>query len=139
MPIILIIDHVPHSPNFEDPSFNIYEPITDVPHNHKESPPSDELIIDNANLHFHPESQIIRDVNLGILARSKAATNFCMFVNFVSIIEPKKLTLVLKNVDWIKEMQDEMNEFECHAIWTLFRNNIDEDGIITKNKARLVA
>ena len=51
-------------------------------------------------------------------------------------------------------MQDELNEFECHRVWTLvprpegktiigtcwvFRNKMDEDGIVIINKERLVA
>ncbi len=51
-------------------------------------------------------------------------------------------------------MQEELNQFERSKVWTLvprpknypsigtkwvFRNNLDEDGNITRNKARLVA
>ncbi|KAL7589489.1 hypothetical protein Lser_V15G40850 [Lactuca serriola] len=51
-------------------------------------------------------------------------------------------------------MQDKLNEFERHKVWTLvprtsgktmtgtrwvYRNKVDKDGIITRNKARLVA
>ena len=50
-------------------------------------------------------------------------------------------------------MQDELVEFERHKVWTLvprpkdksiigtrwvYRNKMDEDGIVTRNKARLV-
>nr|KAJ0211503.1 hypothetical protein LSAT_V11C400213080 [Lactuca sativa] len=60
----------------------------------------------------------------------------------------------LQDVDWIKAMQEELNEFERHKVWTLvprpsgktitgtrwvYRNKVDKDGIITRNKARLVA
>lgn len=45
--------------------------------------------------------------------------NFCLFVNFVSLIEPKKVNEALKDVDWIKAMQDELNAFERHRVWTL--------------------
>ena len=77
-----------------------------------------------------------------------------MFVNFVSLMEPKKIHEALKDSDWIKAMQDELVEFERHKVWTLvprpkdksiigtrwvYRNKMDEDGVVTRNKARLVA
>lgn len=70
------------------------------------------------------------------------------------MIEPKKVTKALRDVDWIKSMQDKVNELERHNVWTLvpcphgktiigthwvFRNKMDEDGIVTRNKARLVS
>ena len=51
-------------------------------------------------------------------------------------------------------MQDGLNQFERHKVWKLlprpkgksvigfkwvFRNKLDEDGIVTSNKARMVA
>jgi hypothetical protein len=50
-------------------------------------------------------------------------------------------------------MQEELNNFERNQVWTLverrnttvigtkwvFRNKQDEDGVVTRNKARLVA
>ena len=77
-----------------------------------------------------------------------------MFVNFVSLMERKKIHEALKDSDWIKAMQDELVEFERHKVWTLvpcpkdksiigtrwvYRNKMDEDGVATRNKARLVA
>ncbi|XP_023750600.1 uncharacterized protein LOC111898952 [Lactuca sativa] len=71
------------------------------------------------NLRDHPESLIIVDINSRILTRSRVNINFCMFVNFISMIEPKNVVDALKEVDWIKAMQNEMNEFERHRVWTL--------------------
>ncbi|XP_070017751.1 uncharacterized protein [Nicotiana sylvestris] len=57
------------------------------------------------------------------------------------------------DADWINAMQDELNQFERSQLWHLatrpkdrsiigtkwvFRNKLDEDGIVTRNKARLV-
>ncbi|KAL8118401.1 hypothetical protein AgCh_016070 [Apium graveolens] len=68
--------------------------------------------------------------------------------------EPKKVEEALQDADWVQEMQEELNEFERNKVWTLvprpknrsvvgtkwvFRNKTDSDGIITRNKARLVA
>ena len=47
----------------------------------------------------HPESQIIGDVNDGIFTRSKVSNNFCMFVNFVSMIELNNINDALKEAD----------------------------------------
>ena len=60
----------------------------------------------------------------------------------------------LQDADWVQAMQEELNEFERNKVWTLvprpknrsivgtkwvFRNKTDSDGIITRNKARMVA
>ena len=59
----------------------------------------------------------------------------------------------LEDTDWIHAMQDELNQFERNKVWHLephpehqkviglkwvFRNKLDEHGIIIRNKARLV-
>ena len=103
---------------------------------------------------YHPISQVIGDLASGVQTRHRVSNNFCMFVNFVSLMEPKKIHEALKDSDWIKAMQDELVEFERHKVWTLvprpkdksiigtrwvYRNKMDEDGVVTRNKARLVA
>ena len=39
----------------------------------------------------HPIEQIIGDKDIGVQRRSQATSNFCMFVNIVSVIKPKKV------------------------------------------------
>jgi hypothetical protein len=71
----------------------------------------------------------------------------------VSSIEPKKIDEALKNVDWVNAMHEELNNFKRNQVWELverlkdynvigtkwvFRNKQD-DGIVVRNKARLVA
>ncbi|KAI3692839.1 hypothetical protein L6452_32663 [Arctium lappa] len=73
----------------------------------------------------HPIDQIIGSSSEGVKTRS-ATINECFYVNFLSIIEPKKVKEALEDPHWIFAMQDELQEF-------------DEDGIIIRNKARLVA
>ncbi|GKC26479.1 retrovirus-related pol polyprotein from transposon TNT 1-94 [Tanacetum coccineum] len=103
---------------------------------------------------------IIGDPGEGLLTRSMAAkltatsANECLFVDFLSKIEPKKVSEALKNQRWVDAMQEELNQFYRNKVWTLvslpygkttigskwvFRNEKDEHGITTKNKARLVA
>nr|KAJ0184754.1 hypothetical protein LSAT_V11C900488090 [Lactuca sativa] len=102
----------------------------------------------------HPVDRIIGNIHDGVRTRSSVFNNFWMYVNFVSMILPDKVHTALQDADWIKAMQEELNEFERHKVWTLvprpsgktitgtrwvYRNKVDKDGIITRNKARLVA
>ncbi|KAL8126439.1 hypothetical protein AgCh_013647 [Apium graveolens] len=69
-------------------------------------------------------------------------------------IEPKKTEGALIDLDWISTMPEELNQFERNKVWELvtapnnrsiigtkwvFRNNVDENSIVTRNKARLVS
>ncbi|GJR20017.1 retrovirus-related pol polyprotein from transposon TNT 1-94 [Tanacetum coccineum] len=103
---------------------------------------------------------IIGDPDKGMLTRSMAAkliaasASECLFADFLSEIEPKKVSEALKHPGWVDAMQEELNQFYRNKVWTLvplpygktaigfkwvFRNKKDEHGITTKNKARLVA
>nr|GEV29401.1 retrovirus-related Pol polyprotein from transposon TNT 1-94 [Tanacetum cinerariifolium] len=103
---------------------------------------------------------IIGDPGEGMLTRSMAAkltaasTSECLFADFLYEIEPKKVFEALKHPGWVDAMQEELNQFYRNKVWTLvllphgkitigskwvFRNKKDEHGIVTKNKARLVA
>ncbi|GKB22830.1 retrovirus-related pol polyprotein from transposon TNT 1-94, partial [Tanacetum coccineum] len=103
---------------------------------------------------------IIGDPSEGMLTRSMAAkltttsTSECLFADFLSEIEPKKIFEALKHPGWINALQEELNQFYRNKVWTLvplpngkiaigskwmYRNKKDEHGTTTKNKARLVA
>ena len=73
---------------------------------------------------------------------------------FLSQIEPKSFKEAEKDESWIVIMQEELNQFERSDVWELvprpndqsiigtkwvFRNKVDEHGVIVRNKARLVA
>ena len=73
---------------------------------------------------------------------------------FVSMIEPKNLNEAIIDENWIIAIQEELNQFERNNVWELvekpenypiigtkwvFRNKLDENGIVIRNKARLVA
>ncbi|KAI3515994.1 hypothetical protein L1887_14901 [Cichorium endivia] len=79
----------------------------------------------------HPQTQIIRE---------KSA-------------EPKTVKVALDHADWVHAMKDELNEFERNKVWRLvptpekayvlgmkwvFRNKLDNEGNVIRNKARLV-
>ncbi|GJW49964.1 putative ribonuclease H-like domain-containing protein [Tanacetum coccineum] len=78
----------------------------------------------------------------------------CLFVCFLSQIEPKKVTQALTDPSWIEAMQDELLQFRLQKVWRLvdlpkgkhairtkwvYRNKKDERGIVVRNKARLSA
>ncbi|GJX99044.1 putative ribonuclease H-like domain-containing protein [Tanacetum coccineum] len=52
----------------------------------------------------------------------------CLFACFLSQEEPKRIAKALSDPDWVEAMQEE-----------LLQNKKDERGIVTRNKARLVA
>ena len=101
----------------------------------------------------HPLDTIIGDISRGVQTRSRLAS-FCEHFSFVSSIEPKKIDEALKDVDWVNAMHEELNNFTRNQVWELverpkdhnvigtkwvFRNKQDQDGIVIRNKARLVA
>ena len=70
------------------------------------------------------------------------------------MIEPKKVSEALEDPFWIDAMQDELLQFERNRVCTLvplpegkipigtkwvFRNKKDEEGVVVRNNARLVA
>ncbi|KAI3668197.1 hypothetical protein L6452_43274 [Arctium lappa] len=101
----------------------------------------------------HPIDQILGDLEAGIQTR-RSSGNICLFVNFLSLIEPKKTDDALRDPNWVSAMQEELTEFSRNKVWNLvprpsdkivigtkwvFRNKLDEHGTVTRNKARLVA
>jgi len=73
---------------------------------------------------------------------------------FVSQVEPKNLDEALRDNNWILAMLEELNQFSLNEVWShvsrtyemniigtkwIYRNKMDEHGVITRNKTRLVA
>ncbi|GJS82608.1 retrovirus-related pol polyprotein from transposon TNT 1-94 [Tanacetum coccineum] len=100
----------------------------------------------------HPLDQVIGNLNQRTL-RSQAQ-NHSNFFCFISTIEPKDVKEALKDESWVVAMQEELNQFVANDVWELvplpmsqsvigtkwvFRNKLDENGIVSRNKARLVA
>ena len=103
--------------------------------------------------HSHPKDLIIGDPSQGIRTRSYMR-NISNHLAFVSQIEPKTIEEAEKDNNWMLAMQEELNQFTRNNVWTLverpkdhsvigskwvFRNKLDENGIVIRNKARLVA
>ncbi|GJS87785.1 retrovirus-related pol polyprotein from transposon TNT 1-94 [Tanacetum coccineum] len=50
---------------------------------------------------------------------SAASAHECLFVDFLSKKEPKKVSKALKHPGWVDAMQDELNQFARNKVWTL--------------------
>ncbi|GJS66918.1 retrovirus-related pol polyprotein from transposon TNT 1-94 [Tanacetum coccineum] len=100
----------------------------------------------------HPLDQVIGNLNQRTL-RSQAHDHGNFFC-FISTIEPKDVNEALKDESWVVAMQEELNQFIANDVWDLvplpmsqsvigtkwvFRNKLDENGIMSRNKARLSA
>ncbi|GJS34061.1 retrovirus-related pol polyprotein from transposon TNT 1-94 [Tanacetum coccineum] len=100
----------------------------------------------------HPLEQVIENLNQRTL-RSQAQ-NQSNFFCFISTIEPKNVNEALGDESWVVAIQEELNQFIANDVWDLvplpknhsiigtkwmYRNKLDKNGIVSKNKARLVA
>ncbi|GJS21923.1 retrovirus-related pol polyprotein from transposon TNT 1-94 [Tanacetum coccineum] len=100
----------------------------------------------------HPLENVIENLNQRTL-RSQAQNQSNLFY-FISTIEPKNVNEALGDESWIVTIQEELNQFIANDVWELvpqpknmkiigtkwvFRNKLDENGIVSRNKARLVA
>ena len=99
----------------------------------------------------HPVDQIIGSITDGVRTRlSFQDTNMAM----ISQMEPKSINEAIIDDSWIEAMKEELSQFERNKVWNLvpnnqektiigkrwvFRNKLDENGKVVRNKARLVA
>jgi hypothetical protein len=95
-------------------------------------------------------NSILGDIHKGVTTR---VAHFCEHYSFVSSIEPYRVEDALRDSDWVLAMQEDLNNFTRNEVWHLvpcpnqnvvgtkwvFRNKQDEHGVVTRNKAQLVA
>jgi hypothetical protein len=102
----------------------------------------------------HPENQIIGDINEGVQTRRKLIKDTEQsHVAFLSMIEPTNFEEARKEEDWIRAMNEELDQIEKNNTWELvprpenknvigskwvFKNKMNEKGQVVRNKARLV-
>ncbi|GJS13446.1 retrovirus-related pol polyprotein from transposon TNT 1-94 [Tanacetum coccineum] len=73
----------------------------------------------------HWKCQIIVNPRAGMLTRamakelSAASAHECLFVDFLSEEDPKKVSKALRHPRWVDAMQDELNQFSRNKVWTL--------------------
>ncbi|KAI3729737.1 hypothetical protein L6452_18402 [Arctium lappa] len=100
----------------------------------------------------HPLHQVIDDLNKSVKTRS-TTLNQCMHDSILSKIETTRVLEALADSNWVSAVQEELNQFEALKVWILvpkpegktvigtkwvFKNKKDENGIVIRNKARLV-
>nr|GEU32990.1 hypothetical protein [Tanacetum cinerariifolium] len=96
--------------------------------------------------------QLARPVSTRLQLHEQAL--FCYYAAFLTYVEPKTYKDALTQSCWIKEIQEELNEFERLDVWELvprpdkvmaitlkwiYKVKLDELGGILKNKAHLAA
>ena len=96
----------------------------------------------------HAPDQIIGDKSNGTMTRSKLKGT-CLLAEF----EPSNIKDALDNESWVEAMNEEIEQIERNKTWTLvprpkdknvistkwvFRNKLNEDVEVSKNKERLV-
>jgi hypothetical protein len=102
----------------------------------------------------HPENQIIGDINEGVQTRRKLIKDSEQsHVAFLSMTEPKNFEEASQDDDWIREMNEELDQIEKNNTWELvprpedknvigfkwvFKNKMNEKGQVVRNKSRLV-
>ncbi|GJR29402.1 retrovirus-related pol polyprotein from transposon TNT 1-94 [Tanacetum coccineum] len=109
-------------------------------------------IVNNKESRNHPLENVIGNLNQRTL-RSQAQ-NQSNFFCFISTIEPKNVNEALADDSWIVVMQEELNQFIANDVWELvpqprnmkiigtkwvFRNKLDENGVVSRNKARCIS
>nr|ABA98333.1 retrotransposon protein, putative, Ty1-copia subclass [Oryza sativa Japonica Group] len=102
----------------------------------------------------HPPEQIIGNIGERTTRSKVTAPDVCANSAFVASFEPKDVSHALTDESWINAMHEELENFERNKVWTLveppsgqniigtkwvFKNKQNEDGLIMRNKARLVA
>ena len=100
----------------------------------------------------HPQDLIIGNPDQGVTTRRSIGV--IANSGFVSKIEPKNVKEALADEFWIEVMKEELNQFKISEVWELvprpdgfniigtkwiYKNKSDENGIVTRNKASLVA
>jgi hypothetical protein len=101
----------------------------------------------------HPPEQIIGNKDAGVETRRKLCSPEQRHLALLSTVEPNSFEEANTDEHWIKAMEEELDQIEKNETWELvprpknknvigtkwvFRNKLNEDGQVTRNKARLV-
>ncbi|RVX08050.1 Retrovirus-related Pol polyprotein from transposon TNT 1-94 [Vitis vinifera] len=102
----------------------------------------------------HPLSNVIGNYEDSMVTRRQSKLNEVSYVCYTSQIEPKNVEEALNDEAWVDALHEELNQFSRNDVWFLvprpkdvnvigtkwiFKNKMDENGVIVRNKARLVA
>ncbi|GJZ24521.1 retrovirus-related pol polyprotein from transposon TNT 1-94 [Tanacetum coccineum] len=118
----------------------------------KENEPLNKQISNIKESKDHSLGTVIENLNQRTL-RSQVQ-NQSNFFCFVSSVEPKNIKEAIQDESWTMAMQEELTQFKTNDVWCLvpppknqtiigtkwvFKNKLDENGVVSRNKARLVA
>jgi len=99
------------------------------------------------------QDNFIGQVQKGVSTR-RSLNNFCEHMAFVSQVKPKTIADAIEDNNWINAIHEELNQFTQNEVWIVvprtkqmnvigtkwvFKNKLDEQGVIVRNKAGLVA
>jgi hypothetical protein len=104
--------------------------------------------------HRHPPQTMISDIDQRVMqSRSYHISHFAHSA-FVASFGPRDVGYALSNSDWVNVIHEELENFERNQVWVLvpppldchpigtkwvYKNKQSEDGVVVRNKARLVA
>lgn len=149
-PVVAPPTHTTTSPTTEHPQAS----TSSV---HIESQGEGEVSEATAPLHIqriHPPEQMTGSLHDRVTRSRFNDPNSYAHSAFVASFEPKDISHALTDESWINAMHEELENFEGNKVWKLvpppqnktiigtkwvFRNKQSEDGVIVRNKARLVA
>jgi hypothetical protein len=94
--------------------------------------------------HRHPPQTMISDISQRVTCSRSYEISYFAHSAFVTNFEPQNVGHALSDPDWVNAMHNELQNFERNEVWVLgtkwvFKNKQCEDGVVVKNKARLVA
>jgi hypothetical protein len=102
----------------------------------------------------HPLSRIIGDIDERTTRSRSINSSHFAHVAFVATFEPKDIGHALSDANWVNSMHEELENFESNQVWELvepppychpietkwvWKNKEGENGMIVRNKSRLVA
>jgi len=104
--------------------------------------------------HCHPPQTIISDIDQRVTRSRSYHISYFAHSAFVVSFEPQDVGHALSDFDWVNAMHEELENFERNQVWVLvpppldcypigtkwvYKNKQSEDGVVVRNKARLVA
>ncbi|WVZ85007.1 LOW QUALITY PROTEIN: hypothetical protein U9M48_031971 [Paspalum notatum var. saurae] len=102
----------------------------------------------------HPPHRMIGDIHQPVTRSTVASLTFFFRYAYVATFEPQDVSHALSDPNWVNAMHEELENFERNHVWDLvepppnyrpigtkwiFKNKQGEDGMVVRNKARLVA
>ena len=102
----------------------------------------------------HPLINLIGNYEDNMVTRRQSKLNEISYVCYTSQIEPKSFEEALNDEAWVEALHEELNQFFRNEVWFLvpkpkdvnvietkwiFKNKMDENGVMVRNKAKLVA